>query len=42
MEEQRMGNRGAKDRTSGIEPQKEDIETVDRQGTVVRRQGAEP
>jgi hypothetical protein len=34
MEEQRTGNRGAKDRTSGIEPQKGDTGTVDRQGTV--------
>jgi hypothetical protein len=32
MEEQRTGNRGAKDRTSGIEPQI-DIGIVDRQGT---------
>ncbi len=36
---ERMGNRGSKDRTSGIEPQKGDIETEDRQGTEVGRQG---
>jgi hypothetical protein len=30
MEEQRTVNRGAKDRNSGIEPQKEDTGTVDR------------
>ncbi len=38
---ERMGNRGAKDRASGIEPRKGDIETQDRR-TEVGRQGIEP
>jgi hypothetical protein len=51
-EDQRMGNRGAKDRNSGIEPQKRLIDRVQRTGDKEQscetgdrgrgRQGAEP
>ncbi len=34
MDEQRTGNRGAKDRNGGIEPQKGDTGTVNRQDRV--------
>jgi hypothetical protein len=40
MEEQRTGNSGAEDRKRGIEQQKGDTGTVDRQDTEYGRQGA--
>ncbi len=40
MEEQRTGNREAKDRNSGIEPQKGDTGTVDRQGNRLQETGS--